>query len=207
MSALDLDSFRNRPLTRDPFDFVVVPGFVRADALPGVSADFPDIRDPGSYPADLLEQGPRFAALLAELRSEAVADAFAEKFGVDLDDRPTMVTLRGRCQRKDGGIHTDSATKIITALIYMNDGWGAESGRLRLLRSGTDIEDFVVECPPDAGTLLAFRRSERSFHGHLPFEGPRRSIQLNWVRDAGVVRREIMRHRVSAGIKRLNPFH
>jgi hypothetical protein len=75
-----------------------------------------------------------------------------------------------------------------------------------LLRGAKDIDDYAREIVPLAGTMLAFRRSERSFHGHLPFIGPRRTMQLNWVRDHAVVRRELGRHRWSARLKALNPF-
>ena len=59
---------------------------------------------------------------------------------------------------------------------------------------------------PIAGTMLAFRRSERSFHGHRPFVGERRVVQLNWVTEPAVVRRELGRHHWSARLKALNPF-
>jgi hypothetical protein len=54
--------------------------------------------------------------------------------------------------------------------------------------------------------MVAFRRSEHSFHGHHPHNGERRSLQLNWVTDEAVVRRELSRHRWSARLKALNPF-
>jgi hypothetical protein len=72
-----------------------------------------------------------------------------------------------------------------------------------VLRSATDLDDYVAEVPPVEGTLLAFRRGEASFHGHKPFVGPRRVVQLNWVRDEGTAWRETARHRVSAFLKRL----
>jgi hypothetical protein len=53
------------------------------------------------------------------------------------------------------------------------------------------------------GTLLAFRRSNNSWHGHKPFAGPRRVIQFNWVTSEAVVRREQNRHRFSAWMKKL----
>ncbi len=73
-----------------------------------------------------------------------------------------MVTLRSRCRLRDGAIHTDSALKQVTALIYLNDGWRDEGGRLRLLNGPGDIDDMIAEVPPLAGTLLAFRRSDNS---------------------------------------------
>ena len=88
----------------------------------------------------------------------------------------------------------------------MNPVWEQAEGRLRLLRGPSDLEDYVREVAPLAGTMLAFRRSDRSFHGHHPHYGERRSLQLNWVSDTAVVRRELGRHRWSARLKALNPF-
>lgn len=206
MSFLNLDNFRATPLTRDPFDFLIVPGFLRGESREALNKDFPDIAKPGSYPVSEVSFGPNFDALLAEIQGPDFQAAVEEKFGVDLNGRPTMVTVRGRCQQKDGRIHTDTETKIITVLIYMNQGWENETGRLRLLRSADDLSDMITEVPPEWGTLLAFRRSNNSYHGHKPFVGERRAIQLNWVTEASVVEHELSRHRMSARLKRLNPF-
>lgn len=203
---LDLDRLRASPLRRDPFDFVVVEDFLRSEHIAGLLADFPAIADHGSYPIEMLRPGPRFAGLAAELTNAPLREAIEEKFEVDLNNRPTMITLRGYSDGKDGGIHTDSATKIITLLLYMNPEWHEAAGRLRLLRRGDDLEDYVVEVPPVAGAMVAFRRSAASFHGHLAHVGKRCSIQLNWVTEAAVVRRELARHRWSARLKALNPF-
>ena len=40
-----------------------------------------------------------------------------------------MITVRGCCSEKDGKIHTDSKTKIISLLIYLNSSWGNTGGR------------------------------------------------------------------------------
>ena len=85
----------------------------------------------------------------------------------------------------------------------MNPRWEEAGGRLRLLRSGTDIEDVIVEVPPDEGTLLCFRRSDNSYHGHLPFDGPRHVIQLNWLKSALRARFETFKHNLSGWTKRL----
>lgn len=117
-----------------------------------------------------------------------------------------MLTVRGRSDGKDGRIHTDSESKIVTLLLYLNRAWEQPEGRLRLLRSSDDIEDYVREIVPLAGTMLAFRRSASSFHGHRPHIGERRAVQLNWVTEAAVVRREFARHRWSARWKGLSRF-
>ena len=203
MSILDLAAFRAKPLCHDPFDYLVLPAFVKSAALDAINADYPKLDIPGSLPLNEVRYGPAFAALIEELRGEAVRKAFESKFGIDLSRRPTMFTVRSRCSERDGRIHTDSASKIITVLIYMNPKWEEASGRLRVLRSATDLEDYVAEVPPEAGTLLCFRRSENSWHGHRPFDGPRRAIQMNWVNSHNVLRYETTRHRISAVIKKI----
>jgi SM-20-related protein len=206
VGVLDLNRLRAAPLAAEPFEFVVVEHFVRAAALPAILADFPRVPDAGSFPLAGLECGSAFSGLVAALTGPALTRTVAEKFGVDLDGRPTMLTVRARGDSRDGQIHTDSASKIITMLLYFNPAWEPREGRLRLLRGPADLEDYVCEVVPLAGTMLAFRRSARSFHGHHAFIGERRSLQLNWVTDAAVVRRELARHRWSARIKSANPF-
>lgn len=205
MSMLDLAAFRAAPLIKEPFPYLVLPGFVRHEAHKTINEDYPHLDYPGSVPLSEVQYGPAFATLVEELRAEPMRAAFAEKFGINLDGRPVMLTVRGRCCKKDGQIHTDSETKIITVLIYMNPLWETAEGRLRLLRSPHDLDDVITEVPPQDGTLVAFRRSHNSYHGHKPFVGPRRVIQLNWVADEGYLRFEATRHRISSFVKRLLP--
>jgi SM-20-related protein len=203
MNMFDLAAFRAAPLTHQPFEYLVVPGFLRPEACTAVNAHYPLIEQSGSFPVPELTYGPAFRQLLATLKGREFRAAFEEKFQINLTQRPTMITVRGRCGPKDGSIHTDSASKLITVLIYMNPQWEQAGGCLRLLRSATDLDDVLVEIPPEEGTLVAFRRSDNSFHGHKPFLGPRRVIQLNWVTDHWTVHREVFRHRLSAWTKRL----
>ncbi len=200
---LALDAFTATPLVREPFPYLIIPGFLGRAALDAIAEDFPAIAKPGSFPVSELRFGPRFGSLLRELEGPAMRAACAAKFAIDLAGRPTMVTVRGRAQRKDGRIHADSKTKLLTVLIYMNEKWEAPGGRLRLLRSPANLADYVAEVPPIEGTLLAFAVTPHSWHGHEPSEGERRVIQLNWVTDEAVVRHEQVRHRISARLKRL----
>jgi SM-20-related protein len=203
LSMLDVERFRTTRLTREPFPFLIVPEFVRSEARAAIGEDYPEIARPGSFPLGEVTYGPAFAKLIDEMRSDEFRKAFEEKFNIDLANRPDMITVRGRCSEKDGKIHTDSETKIITILIYMNSAWESPGGQLRLLRSGNNLDDMILEVPPTEGTLLAFRRSNNSWHGHKPFSGPRRVIQFNWVTSEAVVRREQNRHRFSAWMKKL----
>jgi hypothetical protein len=205
MALLRLDVFKQAHLATDPFQFTVVPDFVDAEDAQAIRADFPDVPYPGLLPVEATRHGPRFTALIEALQSEAVAVAFSEKFGLDLVGRPTMITVRGRCAARDGRIHTDSAAKLVTALLYFNDQWDAAGGRLRLLRGPDDLTDMIAEVPPEDGTLVAFRRSDRSYHGHEPYVGVRRYVMINWMASTFAARREMARHRISARAKRLFP--
>lgn len=204
-SICDFGALRAAPLDGEPFDHVIVPGFIRRDRIADIHRDYPAIEKPGSVPAGIFRHGPAFEEMLGELRGDEARKVFEEKFSVDLTGRPTMFTVRGMCRATDGKVHHDSASKIITVLIYMNPPWEASGGRLRLLRS-EDLQDYAAEVPPEEGTLLAFRRSDTSWHGHEPFEGQRRAIQMNYVTHPVYVWHEQYRHRLSAGLKMLNPF-
>jgi len=200
---LRLDAFRATPLAIEPFPHLIVDGFVGKAALAAINADYPKLTSPGSFPVDQVSFGPAFGALLEELEGDAFREAFEEKFDLDLSGRPTITTVRGRCDPRDGKIHTDSKSKIITVLIYMNESWGEAGGRLRLLRSAHDLNDIIVEVPPVAGTMLAFKRSDNSWHGHEPFAGERRVIQFNWLTSQGNQQIAMLRHHTSASFKRL----
>jgi SM-20-related protein len=197
----DLEAFRAAPLEREPYEYLVLPGFVKPEALRRINADYPRIMQSGSFPLDSVKFGPGFQAMVDALESEEFRRAFEAKFGVELSNRPTTITVRGRCGSHDGKIHNDSTSKIITVLLYLNPEWDNSGGRLRMLRSREDINNFVAEVPPSGGTLVAFLRSDRSWHGHLPFEGERRVIQFNWVNDSSNQRIAMLRHRLSASVK------
>ncbi|MBF9233078.1 2OG-Fe(II) oxygenase family protein [Microvirga alba] len=206
MNYLDLDALAETPLTSQPFEHVIVPNFVPRDAFRKVVNDFPTVPGAGSHPPAELKIKGHFAELIRELHADAFREAVEEKFDVDLAGRPTMYTVRGFLRMKDGAIHTDSTTKIITVLLYLNEDWDHDGGRLRLLKNGTDLEDYVAEIPPVNGTLLVFRRSNNSWHGHKPHEGRRRAIQFNWVTEQRVVTKEQSRHRLSTRIKKIKSF-
>jgi SM-20-related protein len=200
---IDIEAVRRAQLSTEPFPYIMVPGFVKSAAMEAIETDFPKVTLPGSFPLPTLTYGGAFDAFMAAIRGPEFEQAVGEKFGVDLSGHPTMVTVRGQSKAADGQIHTDSKTKIITVLIYMNGKWEAKGGRLRLLRSPDNLNDVIAEVPPDEGTLLVFLNRPNAWHGYEGFEGPRKVIQLNWVTDEGVVWREQTRHKVSAFFKRL----
>ena len=181
MSLLNIQALQNAELHTDPFDYMVVPGFLSPEVLARVNADYPAIETAANHALDNLQYGPAFADLMEELRAPAFATALGERFDMELASLPTTVTVRKFCERTDGNIHTDHKSKVITVLVYFNEQWDHEDGQLRMLRSKGDIEDYVAEVPPLGGTLLAFRRTDHSWHGHTRFVGERRMVQLNYL--------------------------
>jgi hypothetical protein len=206
MAYLDFAALDATPLQHDPYDYLVLENFILPEKFKAVSVDFPKVPGPGSHPPSEVDIYGEFKGLIDELLGPDFRAAMEKKFDVDLTGRPTMFTVRGFVRERDGEIHTDTASKILTILLYMNEGWESDGGRLRILRSGTDLDDYVAEVPPNGGTLLAFRRSDHSWHGHKPHAGPRRVLQLNYVRDDDVVLREQSRHRLSTRLKKLVNF-
>ena len=209
MSVIDLKTFNKTPVTQAPFPHVVVNGFVSGPAFDAAIADYPHIAKGGSFPVFTQKVGPGLRAVLDAIDGDDFRKAVEKKFGVDLSGRPTMTTLRGRARAKDGQIHTDSKTKMVTVLLYLNranDAFEKHAGCLRLLNGPESLDNYAAEVPPVDGTLLVFPCVPNAWHGHEPFDGERRVIQLNWVTDQGVVQREQKRHAVSAFIKKINPF-
>jgi len=202
MEVFDWEGFRAAPLKRDPFEHVIVDGFIKSEALQRINADYPAIEDKGSFPVEDLEFGAGFQEMVDALNSDEFRAAFEEKFQLNLSGLPSTLTVRGFCGGGDGQLHVDSVSKVISILIYVNPIWDNSGGRLRLLRR-KNIDDVAAEIIPASGNLVAFRRSEKSWHGHLPFSGQRRVIQFNWVvsqRDQKIV---VLRHRLSAAVKGL----
>ena len=183
-SLFDFSAFDSAALEREAFGFVIVPNFLTAGALAAANRDFPSIKGPANFPPEQVRYGPGFGQLLDALDSDEFSERLGAKFGMELIGQPTTITVRKFCEASDGNIHTDHRSKILTALIYFNTEWDHEGGKLRMLRSKKDIEDYAAEVPPVGGTLLAFRRTDHSFHGHKRFVGERRMLQMNWLKQS-----------------------
>ena len=206
MIALDYDRLDATPVATDPFPHVVVPDFVPPDSLRAVVADLPPLRKRGSFPPESVRLGPAAAELMRQMEGPRLRDSIARLFGINLSDAPSMVTLRGWTDTRDGKIHVDSTAKRVTILLYLNpesDAWAKQDGCLRLLRGPADLDDYAVEVPPVNGTLLVFPNGPESWHGHRQFIGPRYSVQLNYMTTDAKARSELRRHRISAFVKRL----
>ncbi len=207
LSMIDVSKVDGTKLETSPYEYIVVSDFIREDWKDKLIEAYPQVKAAGSFPLSTVSCSNEFKQLINEMNSDAFKHAIEKKFSLDLEGKPTMFTVRGKCRLKDGQVHTDSETKIITVLLYMNPSWENQAGgRLRVLNSA-NIDDIKTEISPDVGTLLVFKRSDHSYHGHLPFEGPRKVIQMNWVTDQKVVDKEQNRHRWSAIFKMFSPSY
>lgn len=189
-----------------PFAFMVAPAQLPDSERDALLHDFPHYGSAGFFPYRAEDCGPSVRALVEELNGAAIAGAIGRRLGLPgLAGLPTIVTISDSVHRRHGTIHTDSKAKIATALLYLNESWPQTSeGCLRLLRSGHDISQLAApEIRPLYGTLVAFRRADNSWHGHLPFEGERRVIQVAWLASAEDVARKNRRGRFSRLVKKM----
>jgi len=200
---LDADALRKATLVPEPFPYLVIDNIIRPEVLSEVVGSFPVIRKRGSFPSPAVACSGLFATLMQEMQSDELRDLIGKRLGMDLTNRPPMITVRGRTSEKDGEIHTDSTSKLVTVLLYLNPGWASPVGRLRLLYNNRDLVPYAAEISPEAGRGLIFKVTPNCWHGHEPFVGERRTIQLNYVSSDKVRDRELNRHRLSAFLKQL----
>jgi hypothetical protein len=197
-SLIDLDVIRNAPTAREPYPHFMASGFLRREAIPDLRRDFPDIHKPGFLTVQDVDLRGSFKRLIEEIEGSALAQALSAKLGLDLDPYPRLTTIRRLSQLKDGRIHTDSESKLATFLVYMNDEWADDgAGRLRVLRGPEDFDDMVAEVSPTMGSVFGFRRADNSWHGHKPFAGERRVVQVTWLRDASELERKKKRNAIA----------
>lgn len=112
-------------------------------------ADFPALQGAGLYTPDEVAVQGHFAKVMDELMGRDFELLMSKAFGLDLSKYPKVYTIRGFTRAKDGNIHTDSTSKIVTVLVYFNENpWPHPDGRLRLLKSGGDLNDIIQEVPP-----------------------------------------------------------
>ena len=189
-----------------PFSFLIADGMLREDARSDLQRDFPNYPEAGFFPHRTEDCGPSVNALIAEIVAPKFADALGDRLGVpNMSKLPALVTLCSRLNRRHGTIHTDSKSKVLTALVYLNTDWPHGSpGCLRFLRNIDDIESLVVpELLPVYGNLAAFRRADNSFHGHLPHEGERMVVQVAWLTSEEELLRKQKRGRFTHWFKKL----
>jgi SM-20-related protein len=204
--VLDLDKLEKAEINKEFFPYCQVDCFIKENALAEVLRDFPKIKIRGSIPAHRLAYGLYFQKLLDELYQIELRSLISQKFAIDLSNSHTMLTVRGQTNLKDGFIHTDTSSKLMTLLLYLNEDWGESTGNLRLLKDNSSLENYFAEIIPTAGKLLVFKVTDNCWHGHYPFIGKRQTLQLNYVINQSTVNKEMKRHSFSYTLKKLAHF-
>ena len=199
---IDLEAIWRASVNEVPFKYFVAGNILKPDDLDQLRNDFPNIEQPGAFPLQELDYGPSFAQLIEQMRSRDFTYLMGKKFQINLTMKPLFISVRGHSRLSDGKIHTDAKSRIVSSILYLNEDWEEEAGRLRMLRSSSSYNRAYAEVPPDGGALVALRRSARSWHGHLPYEGPRRCIMINWLWSRKVREVERVRHKMSSRVKR-----
>ena len=202
-SIVDYDAIRAAEAHHTPYDYMLGKGALRAEWIPALRESFPDINVTGFHPLSQMKIQGAFAKLMEEIEGPEFTAAVSAALGLDLSRCPTLITIRKLSAAHEGRIHCDSQSKIATLLIYMNEGWLSPEGRFRVLRNDRDFNDYVVEVSPEMGSFVAFRRADHSWHGHTPFVGARRVVQIAWVRSRADIDRKNKRHGVSSFFKNL----
>jgi len=199
---LRYDQILSTPASDYPFRNVIGKGALGAELEEELSRDFPQIDKTGFMRAEDFPMGPAFKALLAEVRGPEFAKAIGKLLDIDLTGKPTWVTVRKWSALKDGRPHTDGADKLASALIYLNHE-GGSGGNLRFLAGPDQNGPGTEEVDPSFGNFIAFPRLDNSWHGHTPFEGERRVIQIAWLVSDDAVARKAKRHGITEFLKKL----
>ena len=118
-----------------PFAFLIATGQLPPDCANDLARDFPRYPSAGFFPHEAHDCGPAINRLVDRLISRDFANAIGSRLGLpDLGDYPSLVTICRSLNLRHGTIHTDSRSKIATALLYLNETWPPISeGCLRFL--------------------------------------------------------------------------
>ena len=201
MKLIDSEKLSKASINKDFFPFFHVENifFDEIDS-DSIIKDFPDINDGGSFHVDAIPAGESIRKLIEELESEEFKRILEIKFNINLDEAKVVTTLRGFSRKKDGKIHTDSKTKILTVLLYLNLNWPENRGNLRLLKGNNNLEEYIKEIPCTFGSLVSFKVTDKCWHGFKPYEGKRLSIQLNYIYPKALSFHNL-RHKLSSYLK------
>lgn len=202
-SILKLDALKNAEVASTPYPYFVVENALADSEVQAVIQDFPKIEQGGSFNIEDVEIKPNFDRFLKSLDTPEFRQILTDKFDVNVMEHPMMITLRGYSRQKDGRIHSDSKSKLLTVLIYLNESWDAPNGRLRILNDDKDINNYVTEINAGPGSLVAFKVTDNGWHGYIPYEGQRQSIQINFLTSEKANAKHKFFHGLSAKIKKI----
>jgi Rps23 Pro-64 3,4-dihydroxylase Tpa1-like proline 4-hydroxylase len=192
----------NAQIKNEYFPFIHVDNiFFNMSASKNLIKDFPNISQGGSF--NISSDYKSISQLVEDFKSIEIKEILENKFNINLKESIVVPTIRGFSREKDGEIHSDSSSKILTILIYLNEKWDHENGSLRLLKNNDSLENYIKEIPAIFGNMVIFEVTKNCWHGYKTFVGKRRSIQINYVyrRSKNIHK---IRHALSSFFKYLN---
>ena len=202
-NLINLDVIRQSPLLRlsPTITFWVRVPCTQTLWVPDMRKDFPAIDKAGYLTVEEVLLKGRFKALIDELEGPELTEALSQKFGRNLHPHPRLTTIMRKSQTKYGAIHTDGAAKVMTMLVYMNDNWNPGEGGRCACSTMASTTSPMPPRSPNMGNVFAFLRSDKSWHGHRPFAGERKVIQIAWVKDQAELDRKKKRNSTAQFLK------
>lgn len=201
-AVLNEQAFEQAPLRTEPYDHLMVCGAIKAESRARILADAPRIITSGQFVPDSLSYGTGFADLLSDVESPRLKHYVERKFGLDLSPFPGLTVVRGYLSPiRDGWPHTDTKHKKMAVHFFLNEAWPHATGCMRVMRSNS-AQDYALEVPNEFAMLI-FKVCDHSWHGWLPYEGPRLQVELNWWDSNFSAKRAYWRHRASSFAKTL----
>lgn len=202
---LDFNRIIHAEVKYSPYPHLLATDTLPFDYAPLIHQDFPNISTTGFLPLTTLSRVGLFDQLMTDLESPQFAKILGIHFGLELGDKPRLITVRRWSGKKDGRIHNDSEAKLATALLYLNEKWdqNQDEGQLRVLHNKQDFDNVAMEVTPLFGSFFAFARTNNSWHGHKPFIGERKVIQVAFLRSQEDYLRKEKRGNLSSRLKRI----
>ncbi len=202
MDVLDFARIATAQRSEAPYPHLYGDHIVRDEYAGALRDTFPNLRNPGYLTLSDDALAGAFGELIETVQGQDFAGAVSDALSFEVRRRPTLVTVMSQCQKSAGRIHTDGKSKLATFLLYLNTEWPAgHVGSVRALNGQDDMEDYAAEVPPLFGNFFAFVRSDHSWHGHLPFAGPRRVVQVTWLDSEDAVKRKQRNNSVAQALK------
>ncbi len=187
--SLRLSALLDADVDGKPFEHVYVREFISSGCLRRVNADFPEsLKKFSTYGGGNINEGilrergeivGAFEQFLDLMASTTLRKAFESVFRTDLSNTFVRSTIRGVATKEDGRIHADDASKVVTALVYLNEDWPHESecgacGKLQLLAKRDLRSNSTPANDAFGGNLLAFKNpaafgKKGGFHGFTKF--------------------------------------
>ena len=81
MAHLELEKLKHARVETHPFNYTIVPGFLRPESVKQINATYPKIDKGGSYPIESLDAGMTIKEVIDELNGPEFEKVIAEKFG------------------------------------------------------------------------------------------------------------------------------